>query len=156
MGCQLKTGILRSAFPPTSQVARFVGVRLIPKIMFLVSIYIKTRYATGALHLMNTVCENDIVIWNSGRPEPKTWVQCKLMAIKNTQNPAHPAPPLYYLRTLKLEPDIGHEFWCNATEVKPANGFCPVCKQEVGLDNKVIKKHNVESRLCYGSYMPGS
>ena len=34
------------------------------------------------------------------------------------------------------------------------NPICPVCNEEVEIEDKKVKKHNHNNQLCYGSYTP--
>ena len=42
----------------------------------------------------------------------------------------------------------------NVNHLELAAPVCPVCNQEVVIENKKVKEHSHNNELCYGSYVP--
>ena len=52
-------------------------------------------------------------------------------------------------------PEDGYKYWRGyADELVLVNSFCPVCGQEIAIENNKIKEHKHNNEICYGSYTP--
>jgi|SRR5581483_12364041 len=59
--------------------------------------------------------------------------------------------------TLSIEDKIKCDnVFAYANELLAVYPICPVCNQEVEVNNNKIKVHNYNNELCYGSYTPCS
>ena len=49
---------------------------------------------------------------------------------------------------------LGNKVTEYESELIPMGLYCPVCNNEIEIENNKIKKHNHNNEVCYGSYTP--
>jgi len=64
-------------------------------------------------------------------------------------------PTLFRVKCIRAgDMKVDSEVWVRGSQIKPAVGWCPVCKNDVGAIDGVLKQHNKSNKICYGSFMP--